>query len=95
MPEERSVEQVIERLLDVVPDMVGARRVVRSRNVSIKDKVHSKAHRGLPPKHRHVGMIKTITLSKTVTAEDGTELPRIARATVDKAGNILKTTSSR
>ena len=78
-----------EEDLDQVLPQVSTKEIRLTNTVAIKLALEG------APEGTTVTQVNTYAFSKTTTAEDGTELLRTVKVTVDAEGEIVKTTSSK
>jgi hypothetical protein len=100
MASEQSLEKVKRHVLEQFPeftaeDLTQAEPEVSTREVRIRGAVARKLgvplRRGEPTRRE----VETYAFSKRVKAEDGAELLRMVRVTVDAEGNVIKSTGSK
>jgi hypothetical protein len=96
MPRKSILDEALQKLRRIFPDMGDANPVVRRRvmTTSIAE-VTPRGNAGEGATSPSPVAMRTITLAKTFTLPDGTEIHRVVRATVDKSGSVVKAVSSK
>ncbi|HID86634.1 MAG TPA: hypothetical protein EYP55_04545 [Anaerolineae bacterium] len=100
MSPEETLEKVKRHVLEQFPDfteedLAQIEPEVTAREVRIRGPVARKLGIPLPRGEPTRRAVETYAFSKKVKAEDGAELLRMVKVTVDAEGNIIKSTGSK
>ena len=100
MSEQERLESVKRHVLDQFPDFTAEdleqiSPSVSTQEIRLSHTVAKKLALEAAPGEPTSKQVDTYAFSKTTTAEDGTELLRTVKVTVDAQGEIVKSTSSK
>jgi len=100
MSEQERLESVKRHVLDQFPDFTAEDLEqipphVSTQEIRLNNTVAKKLDLEIAPGEPTSKQVDTYAFSKTTTAEDGTELRRTVKVTVDAEGAIVKSTSSK
>jgi D-aminopeptidase len=74
------------------PELKDVEPTIQEEERSIPQKVERKL--GLEHPKKTPANAKVFTFKKTVTAEDGAQIPIVSKVTIDENGNIIKSTGN-
>ena len=100
MSEQERLESVKRHVLDQFPDFTAedleqTSPQVSTQEIRLSNAVAKKLDLETVPREPTSKQVDTYAFSKKTTAEDGTELLRTVKVTVDPEGNIVKSTGSK